>query len=208
MTSIIQPTASLETLPYELKVIVLKILPDLSTLRSFINASLTYHAIYLSASSEILTHHTLKAISAHPRRHDLLRKPNPREITHRACKHAPSFNAAFDSYYAQLEAGLPPARMRLSIQHCDALLTLLSDHVGIYHGVIESGMERDMHLYCLTGWCRHRCVAETNWWRVEPEGSKGWVAGSRCVPYGWLCVICPDQRCHKYMREEASSGML
>ncbi|KAG6999228.1 hypothetical protein G7Y79_00036g071840 [Physcia stellaris] len=190
MTSIYQPKSSLETLPYELKLVVLKTLPNLSTLHSFINASLTYNAIYLSASSKILIHHPFNAISAHPRRHDLLRKPNSREITHRACKHAPSFNAAFDSYYAQLEAGIPPARMRLGVRHCDALLTLLSDHVGIYHGVIESGMERDMRVYCVAGWCRHTCIAETNWSRVEPEGSKGWVAGSRCVPYGWLCDIC------------------
>lgn len=194
MTATTQPTASLETLPYELKVILLKTLPDPSTLYSFIHASPTYHTIYLSASSEILTHHTLKAISAHPTRYDLLREPIPLKTTFGNCKHPHPFRAAFDSYFAQLEAGISQARMRLSIKHCDALLTMLSSQVTIAHEVlIPLGPERDMKLYCRGGWCRRRCDAEANWWRLEPEGGKCWDAGSRRVPYGWLCFMCRHQ---------------
>lgn len=49
----------LDTLPYELKLWVLKAAPDVGTLSALVRASPTFHAVYLSAREECLTQATL-----------------------------------------------------------------------------------------------------------------------------------------------------
>ena len=130
-------TMSLETLPSELKLNVLRQV-DFPTLRALVHASPTYHALYRSSRLEILTSATFFHLET------VGFNPEPISQWYKRCENTqhgdywclmvrlPGFNnskapleAAFESYWRELEEqGVHNHQIKLSLNYCTALLAI------------------------------------------------------------------------------------
>lgn len=125
---------SLETIPAELKLALLKHLPDYSSLTNLVRASPTFHYVYITNRDEVLTGAVLRDLAN--RNIDVTTPFDFVQITTKA----DPLNLHLESALVVLQQQIANAKpIRLSINHCIALHTLRTAetwHIREdYHGV-------------------------------------------------------------------------
>lgn len=115
-------TVSLETLPAEIKLMILKVIPSTLTLKHFIKASPDYHAVYARDREEIFTRATLRDLSL--RGIDIFQMMHQARLSiygPRVASHYHLLKRAVESSVQQLQNNQRPI---LAIEQCLALLTI------------------------------------------------------------------------------------
>ncbi|CAF9908458.1 MAG: hypothetical protein HETSPECPRED_008084 [Heterodermia speciosa] len=132
---------TLETLPTELRILLLKHLPSPSSLRALTLSSPTYMHTYLGYRSEIYTHLTLRHLHTDPFTDGLLDSPRPSYCAFgedRARNR--DAQTAIDAYYDQVEAGV--RIVKLGVEQCEGLLSLLGWDNWVDQIMLEGGVKQ------------------------------------------------------------------
>jgi len=120
--------SKLESMPTELKIAVLEQLPDIKTLSALIHASPIFHAVYLANREEILTSTTLHELSTKDRPISIDELLKAAALCHLVTKNGkldPNLEPAIKACQAQARANSGKVCLKLSVDHCIALRTLL-----------------------------------------------------------------------------------
>ena len=118
---------SLDTLPNELKRLILQAAPDVATLSTLVHSSPSYHAVYLTFRTKCLTEITLRELEN--RNIDVLTPMSFVEVCTRG-NQSPDYTLGLtiERCYRQTQKN---QSIRLSARRCRALLTL-KDLIGWY----------------------------------------------------------------------------
>lgn len=110
---------SLNTLPNEVKYLILQAAPDIPTLSALVHSSPDYHTVYLTIREECLTEVTIRDLIG--RDIDILTPMTWVEVGSPNLSLDPSVKSALEACYAQSLANQP---IRLTIPQCCSLMTL------------------------------------------------------------------------------------
>ena len=111
----------LETLPAEVKSMIINALPDLNTLQSLVLASPCYHAMYANSREALLTEFTIRQLES---RYINLFQPMEGLYLYRLRSNAGPETAVIDAVEACVKWTRRPKRFKLCVGFCLELLRL------------------------------------------------------------------------------------